>query len=143
MARGRLTDERLAELARKHKKYQQREKKAKEVKDRLSKKICGELKTRRRKTEDMEETGVKITRVVQERTDYDWHGIRNDLVTKYGAKKGNRLANLIRPQAVDASALSRLMQAGEIDADIVAEHSRTYTHAEYPIVSFPEASDED
>lgn len=126
--KSKFSDAELAELGRKYKEAQEQEKAWKEIKSEVGQQIIAELDARG--THVLENDGVKITDTVQKRTIYNYYGLVEVLPKK--------IMNAIRPQAIDSSALSRLVQAGVVNPETVAEHTELVEHARYPTISYTE-----
>lgn len=110
-----LSDLKLRELAVKADEVDQHIKELKKRKEKLQSRIIRELD--RRGTRMIEINGVKITRVSNPITTYDWRA----LVRTIGKERARR----IQAKQPDKAALAREVQAGRIAAEDVAACSST------------------
>ena len=81
----------------------------------------------RRNTHVIENSGVRITKVQQERVDYDWDRLR--------ARLNPRQWKLCTKTVEDPKGLSAAVQAGQIDVRLVTACSETHLNKPYITVS--------
>lgn len=120
-----LSDRKLNELAKKHMELKSREAKAKADALKIQGRIVKELK--RRGTKALETEDVRITVVAPEQVEYDPEELQASLSPSKFRK--------ITERVINKTALSREVQAGRIDGELVAKCSKVNYKSPYIRVS--------
>lgn len=120
-----LTDRRLAQLGAQHESIRQQIKELEAEKTRISDKIIEEME--RRNTRQIDTNGTKITMAQNESVRYDFDGLAADL--------GTAKIRKVQKREVDPTLLAQEVQAGHIDAALVARNSMVKTSKPYIRVS--------
>lgn len=158
-----LTDKQLFSLAHEHEDAKANESKWKGLKDRAKTRILTEMARRDAKTITQDSTGLRITRTQAETVIYDQEGIRLDtkikaairrrifrrswnfamLTKERQAEVQAAIIAMLTPAerractvwTLDVDAMSREVQAGDLDPKLIAPHSEIKKSAAYVTIS--------